>query len=122
MFFITFRILLKEILGDVDTVIPDHLDQLTLWKIILNMVSEPPRRKKLANVNTLQDVVELIRNSKKIIILTEGYYLMASKNIISITKFMEKGLKIIVKGYLFKITNNNQIVISTSKIKQNMVS
>ena len=27
-------------------------------------------RKKLANVNTLQDVVELIRNSKKIIILT----------------------------------------------------
>merc|ERR1711971_1105779 len=64
------RELLKEILGDVDTVIPDHLDQLTLWKIILNMVSEPPRRKKLANVNTLQDVVELIRNSKKIIILT----------------------------------------------------
>ena len=62
--------MLKEILGDVDTVIPDHLDQLTLWKIILNMVSEPPRRKKLANVNTLQDVVELIRNSKKIIILT----------------------------------------------------
>ena len=32
--------MLKEILGDVDTVIPDHLDQLTLWKIILNMVSE----------------------------------------------------------------------------------
>merc|ERR1711988_57876 len=64
------RELLKEILGDVDAVIPDHLDPVTLWKIILNMVSEPPRRKKLANVNTLQDVVELIRNSKKIIILT----------------------------------------------------
>jgi NAD-dependent deacetylase sirtuin 1 len=64
------RELLKEILGDVDAVIPDHLDQITLWKIILNMVSEPPRRKKLANVNTLQDVVELIKNSKKIIILT----------------------------------------------------
>merc|ERR1712223_1369984 len=64
------RELLKEILGDVDAVIPDHLDQITLWKIILNMVSEPPRRKKLTNVNTLQDVVELIRNSKKIIILT----------------------------------------------------
>ena len=62
--------MLKEILGDVDAVIPDHLDQITLWKIILNMVSEPPRRKKLTNVNTLQDVVELIRNSKKIIILT----------------------------------------------------
>ena len=73
IFFHDFRELLKEILGDVDAVIPDHLDQITLWKIILNMVSEPPRRKKLANVNTLQDVVELIRNSKKIIILTGNH-------------------------------------------------
>merc|ERR1712223_1134143 len=64
------RELLKEILGDVDAVIPDHLDQITLWKIILNMVSEPPRRKKLSNVNTLEDVVRLIRTSKKIIVLT----------------------------------------------------
>ena len=40
IFFYNFRELLKEILGDADTVIPDHLDQLTLWKIILNMVSE----------------------------------------------------------------------------------
>ena len=38
----------------------DHLDQLTLWKIVLNMVAEPPRRKKLQNVNTLEDVVRLI--------------------------------------------------------------
>merc|ERR1719357_1271369 len=64
------RELLKEILGDVDAVIPDHLDQITLWKIILNMVSEPPRRKKLANVNTLQDIVHLIAASRKIIVLT----------------------------------------------------
>ena len=34
------------------------------------MVSEPPRRKKLPEVNTLADVVELIRKSQKIIILT----------------------------------------------------
>ena len=76
--------MLKEILGDVDTVIPDHLDQLTLWKIILNMVSEPPRRKKLANVNTLQDVVELIRNSKKIIILTGKKNLAIFDNFLAI--------------------------------------
>ena len=44
--------------------------QLTLWKIILNMVCEPPRRKKLPDVNTLDQVVDLIRNSKKIIVLT----------------------------------------------------
>ena len=34
------------------------------------MVSEPPRRKKLPEINTLADVVELIRKSQKIIILT----------------------------------------------------
>merc|ERR1719461_1793722 len=34
------------------------------------MVSEPPRRKKLPNVNTLEDVVRLIRTSKRIIVLT----------------------------------------------------
>lgn len=63
------RELLKDMISS-DSVIPDHLDQLTLWKIILNMVSEPPRRKKLPNINTLDDVVDLIRTSRKIIILT----------------------------------------------------
>ena len=53
-----------------DAEIPDHLDQLTLWKIILNMVCEPPRRKKLPDINTLQNVVDLIRNSKNILVLT----------------------------------------------------
>ena len=38
----------------------DDLDTLTLWKIILNMVTELPRRKKLPNVNTIEDVVHLI--------------------------------------------------------------
>ena len=86
IFFHDFRELLKEILGDVDAVIPDHLDQITLWKIILNMVSEPPRRKKLANVNTLQDVVELIRNSKKIIILTGNHNFLKRNQTIVVGK------------------------------------
>lgn len=34
------------------------------------MMSEPPRRQKLRHINTLSDVVRLIRNSKKIIVLT----------------------------------------------------
>merc|ERR1711963_161549 len=63
------RDLLKDMIS-ADSVIPDHLDQLTLWKIVLNMVAEPPRRKKLPNVNTLEDVVRLIRTSKRIIVLT----------------------------------------------------
>lgn len=33
-------------------------------------MSEPPRRQKLRHINTLSDVVRLIRNSKRIIVLT----------------------------------------------------
>ncbi len=50
--------------------IPDDLDQLTIWKIILNLLSEPPRRTKLPEVDTLEDVVGLIRRSRRIIVLT----------------------------------------------------
>lgn len=63
------RALLKDMLS-CDAIIPQHLDQLTLWKSILNMLSEPPRRKKLDHVNTIQDVVGLIRKSTRIIVLT----------------------------------------------------
>merc|ERR1711953_85325 len=63
------RELLKDMLS-CDAVIPENLGQLTLWKIILNMICEPPRRKKLGHVNTLRDVVDLIKTSRKIIVLT----------------------------------------------------
>ncbi|XP_077276480.1 sirtuin 1 isoform X2 [Temnothorax americanus] len=63
------RDLLHHLLMD-STQIPEQVDDLTLWKIIINMMSEPPRRQKLKHINTLSDVVRLIRNSKKIIVLT----------------------------------------------------
>ncbi|KAK2584401.1 hypothetical protein KPH14_006783 [Odynerus spinipes] len=63
------RDLLHHLLMD-STQIPEQVDDLTLWKIIINMMSEPPRRQKLRHINTLSDVVRLIRNSKKIIVLT----------------------------------------------------
>ena len=50
--------------------ISDSLDNLTMWKVLFNLLSEPPRRKKLDSINTLEDCVELIRKSRKIIILT----------------------------------------------------
>ena len=53
----------------------------------------------------------------KIIVLTDVYYLKASKNIISLTKFMSKGYQLIVEGDHFLITNNNKSIISKSKIK-----
>lgn len=63
----------RDILADMipdNTLIPAHLDSITLWRIILNMLSEPPRRKKLPNINTLDDVVKLIHRCNKIILLT----------------------------------------------------
>ncbi len=50
--------------------IPDSLDNMTMWKLLFNLLSEPPRRKKLETLNTLQDCVEVIRRSRNIIILT----------------------------------------------------
>jgi len=63
----------RKILEDLipsGTSIPDDLDSLMLWKIIINIVSEPPKRNKLENVNTLDDVVGLLKTCKKIIVLT----------------------------------------------------
>ncbi|CAH0546882.1 unnamed protein product [Brassicogethes aeneus] len=50
--------------------IPQYVDEVTLWKLIINMLAEPPRRNKLRHVNSLDDVVRLLRGSKKVIVLT----------------------------------------------------
>ena len=63
------RVLLRDMLS-ADAEIPEDIDRMTLWKIILNMLSEPERRKKLEDVNTIKDVVDLIKKSKNIIVLT----------------------------------------------------
>ena len=53
----------------------------------------------------------------KIIILTDVYYLKASKNIIRLTKFMSKCYQVIGERDHFRITKDNNSIISTSKIK-----
>jgi len=53
-----------------DTEIPDELDNLTLWKIIMTLIAEPPRRKRLADVTRLDHVLRLLQESQKIIVLT----------------------------------------------------
>ncbi|KAG8036403.1 hypothetical protein G9C98_003725 [Cotesia typhae] len=63
------RELLQHLLMD-PTQIPEQVDDITLWKLVLNIMSDPPRRHKLEHINTLADVVRLIKNSKKIIVLT----------------------------------------------------
>ena len=49
---------------------PPNLDRATLWKIIIDILTEPTPRQKLDHVNSLDDVVELLRGSKNIIVLT----------------------------------------------------
>jgi len=53
-----------------DTEIPDDFDNLTLWKIIISLLSEPPRRKRLPDVSQLDDVLRLLKESQKILVLT----------------------------------------------------
>lgn len=52
---------LLSTLGTDPNKIPDYMDDVTLWKVILNMMAEPPRRHKLRHVNTLDDVVRLLK-------------------------------------------------------------
>lgn len=54
------RTLLSELGADSDQ-IPQYVDDITLWKLIINMLAEPPRRHKLRHVNTLDDVVRLLK-------------------------------------------------------------
>lgn len=63
------RMILSDLGVELDQ-IPQYVDEVTLWKLIINMLAEPPRRNKLRHVNTLDDVVRLLRGAQKIIVLT----------------------------------------------------
>lgn len=63
------RLLLQQMFLDGQP-IPETLNDMTLWKLIYNMLSEPPKRQKLRQINTLSDVIDLLKSSKKIIVLT----------------------------------------------------
>jgi hypothetical protein len=48
----------------------ETMSEARLWQYILQMMSDPPRRTKLTDHNTLDDAVELIKRSSKIVVLT----------------------------------------------------
>lgn len=50
--------------------IPDGVHDVMLWKIIVSILSEPPRRKKLQSQNTIEDLLALISRCSKILVLT----------------------------------------------------
>ena len=63
------RSILKNMSVD-EKEIPGDLDDAALWKLIASCVAEPPRRSKLEGVSTYEDVVELVKKSSKIVVLT----------------------------------------------------
>ncbi|XP_037921601.1 NAD-dependent histone deacetylase sirtuin-1-like isoform X2 [Hermetia illucens] len=63
------REILTNILGE-DAYIPEDFSDIALWRILASILSEPPRRQKLPNINTIEDVVRLLRTCKNIMVLT----------------------------------------------------
>lgn len=63
------RLVLSQITGD-NTELPETISNLALWKLIFSYLSEPPRRNPLPKVYSLDHVVQLIKQSSKIIVLT----------------------------------------------------
>ncbi|KAL5019394.1 hypothetical protein ScPMuIL_005116 [Solemya velum] len=63
------RVVLHELIPT-DTPIPEDIDDFTLWKIVINLLAEPEPRKKLSDINTLGDVLSLLKKSRNIIVLT----------------------------------------------------
>lgn len=53
-----------------DSEIDEDIDELSAWRIIVRLLSEPTLRPKLSTVNTIDDVISLIQKSSKIIVLT----------------------------------------------------
>ena len=50
--------------------IPETVNEMSLWKVVLDVLTEPEPRTKLHDVNTLDDVIRLIRASQNIVVLT----------------------------------------------------
>ncbi|VDP00369.1 unnamed protein product [Soboliphyme baturini] len=63
------RVLLRQMAPDMQ--LTDAIDDDAIWELVFKFINnEIPRRPKLTTVNTLDDAVALIKQSKKIIVLT----------------------------------------------------
>lgn len=49
--------------------LPEEADDTTLWRMLISIL-EPPPRKRLTEYNTIEDAVQLIRNSHNIMVLS----------------------------------------------------
>jgi NAD-dependent deacetylase sirtuin 1 len=63
------RRVLKEMVEE-EMEIPPEMDSRQIWNAIISMLMEPKPRSKLPHINTLEDVVHLLRTCKNIVVLT----------------------------------------------------
>uniref|UniRef100_A0A1A9UL55 protein acetyllysine N-acetyltransferase n=1 Tax=Glossina austeni TaxID=7395 RepID=A0A1A9UL55_GLOAU len=64
------RELLSKFLPTSAQRIAPELTDMTLWRILASMLSEPPRRQKLSYINTFDDVIQLLQKCNNVIVLT----------------------------------------------------
>lgn len=49
---------------------PDDADDILLWRLVIELLTQPSPRQRLPEVTTLEDVVHLIQSSSNIIVLS----------------------------------------------------
>ena len=50
--------------------LPEGLSDLTLWRIVVEILSDVPKRSKLPHINTLHDAATLLKSCRNIVIVT----------------------------------------------------
>ena len=50
--------------------IPPDVDDFTLWKLVVQILSEPSPREKLLHINTMDDVINLLQTCQHIVVIT----------------------------------------------------
>ena len=50
--------------------LPEGLSDLTLWRIVIEILSDMPKRTKLPHINTLHDVISLFKSCRNIVVVS----------------------------------------------------
>ncbi|XP_065559079.1 NAD-dependent protein deacetylase sirtuin-1-like [Artemia franciscana] len=63
--------LLRGLIPDIEEKMPvEGFDEATLWRMLISLMNEPERRTRLQHISTMTNVLNLIRNANKILVLT----------------------------------------------------
>ncbi|XP_046844853.1 NAD-dependent protein deacetylase sirtuin-1-like [Xenia sp. Carnegie-2017] len=63
------KLILQSLLPSSVT-LPENMDALMMWKLILDMLTDPKPREKLPHINTLDHAIHLLATRKNILVLT----------------------------------------------------